>query len=53
MSEALILLIAAAVKSAITEIMVWSKDKTEDEIEARKTKEENRTATLLDRMRNP
>ena len=53
MSETLILLIAAAVKSAITEVMVWSKDKSESEIEARKIAEENRTATLMDRMRNP
>ena len=52
MTPEIILLMIAAAKTAMTEIFIWSKDKTEDEIKARRIKEEDRTKTLMDRMRS-
>lgn len=52
MTPELILLIVAAVKSAVSEILVWSGDKSEDEIKARRIQEEDRTKKLMDRMRS-
>ena len=49
--DPLTMLIIAAVKTTITEIMYWSKDKTEDEIKERAASEEKRTSDLIDRMR--
>lgn len=50
MNDAIILLILAAVKSAVNEVLFWSQDKTTEEIEARVREEEQRTGSLMGRM---
>jgi len=50
MDTAVAMLIAAAVKSTVTEILFWSKDRTLEEIQDRAAKEEQRTDDLMARM---